>query len=276
MDHPSFMNARTASLSLLLLALTATTKAQESTCPHCAVKDQAIADLKAELRALKEGPSTTPETTEVVTPAAEPAPAIDSGATYTVEPGDSLIKIARKTGCKAADIASLNGLTLESTIRAGQKLKMPSGAATAAATPSAEPTSAPEPAPAEARTYKIQDGDTYYSIAKRLNVPLDVLMAANPKIKPTQLYTGRTIQLPTGAGMAVSSEPDTAPVAEPTPAPEPEQKIRAIMVDEEITYGEFATKHGTDIERLNSLNDLNLTSSTILAKGSELYVPAQP
>ena len=43
-----------------------------------------------------------------------------------------------------------------------------------------------------------------------------------------------------------------------------------------MTYGEFASKHGTDTERLNALNGLDLTHATVLAKGSELYVPAQP
>ena len=43
-----------------------------------------------------------------------------------------------------------------------------------------------------------------------------------------------------------------------------------------MTYGQFATQHGTDAERLNALNGLDLTTATILAKGSELYVPAQP
>ena len=43
-----------------------------------------------------------------------------------------------------------------------------------------------------------------------------------------------------------------------------------------MSYGEFAAKHGTDTARLNDLNGLDLTTATVLAKGSELYVPAQP
>jgi hypothetical protein len=43
-----------------------------------------------------------------------------------------------------------------------------------------------------------------------------------------------------------------------------------------MTYGEFAAKHGTSIGRLNDLNGLDLANATVLAKGSELYVPAQP
>jgi hypothetical protein len=43
-----------------------------------------------------------------------------------------------------------------------------------------------------------------------------------------------------------------------------------------MTFGEFAAQHGTDIDRLNELNGLDLSSATVLAQGSELYVPGQP
>jgi hypothetical protein len=49
-----------------------------------------------------------------------------------------------------------------------------------------------------------------------------------------------------------------------------------VTIEGEMTYGEFAAKHGTDTSRLNDLNGLDLTTATVLAKGSELYVPAQP
>lgn len=52
--------------------------------------------------------------------------------------------------------------------------------------------------------------------------------------------------------------------------------IRSIIIQNETTYGDFAGKHGTTTERLNELNGLSLGRSTVLAKGSELYVPAQP
>jgi hypothetical protein len=48
------------------------------------------------------------------------------------------------------------------------------------------------------------------------------------------------------------------------------------MVDTEMTFNEFAAKYGTDTARLNELNGLDLSKDAVLAKGSELYVPAQP
>jgi hypothetical protein len=73
----------------------------------------------------------------------------------------------------------------------------------------------------------------------------------------------------------VSTPPAKEAVAEETPAPAPEGKIQAITIDTEMTYGDFASNHGTDTSRLNALNGLDLTSATVLAKGSELYVPGQ-
>jgi len=277
------MNAK-LSLSLLaalaVLPLASAQNEAAAACKNCALKDQAIKDLKAELQQLQnvhQGVQSAPQATPE--PAAESAPVSTSGETYTVVAGDSLAKIARNTGCNANELAAANGLTMTAVLQLGQKLKLPAGASPAAAsTPPANAT--------KLKPYKIQDGDTYFSLSRRLKIPVDALMAANPQIKPNQLYAGRTIHLPGTTEEAVG-KPNEAPPAvasstptETTPAktetPSSEKKIRAVMVDSEISYGEFAAKHGTNIERLNALNDLNLTSATILAKGSELYVPAQP
>ena len=82
---------------------------------------------------------------------------------------------------------------------------------------------------------------------------------------------------PTRETPAVASVTPAAPEtpSAPAPAAAPEKKIRPITIEGEMTYGEFATKHGTNADRLNALNGLDLTTATVLAKGSELYVPAQ-
>lgn len=74
--------------------------------------------------------------------------------------------------------------------------------------------------------------------------------------------------------MPVAENPPASSPPEETSAPE--RKIRSVTIEEEMTYAEFAAKHGTTISRLNDLNGLDLTNATVLAKGSELYVPAQP
>lgn len=212
------------------------------------------------------------------------------------------------------------------------------------------PADAPPPeratvVPVEGKTHKIQQGETFVSIAKKYGIPIKALIAANPGVKPTALRPGQMIRLAATTPVkpeATKPEPPVVPTPKPvvhapqppivapatkpvthapqppivapatkpvTPAPQPPvaastpkptappaasqpaaagspqelasspkpgTKTRAITITKEITYGEFASQHGTDIKRLNELNGLDLTKATVLAKGSEIYVPGQP
>jgi LysM repeat protein len=71
-------------------------------------------------------PSSTPEPSAAptATPAATPGPA-ESFRTYVVKSGDTLSGIAGKFGTTARAIATLNGITLNATLHAGQVLKIP-------------------------------------------------------------------------------------------------------------------------------------------------------
>jgi LysM repeat protein len=222
-------------------------------------------------------------------------------ATYTVKPGDSFAKIARNSGCTPAELAKANGLKLTAVIHPGQKLTLP-GKGTAPAAAAAD------------GSHTIQPGDTLAAISRRYAVSLDSLLAANPGINPKTLKPGQKIRLaaapkpeprqpaasptPTTPTTPAATPAATPPAAVPPPASPPpaenadaadaqeppqepvaapsEGQIRTVMVEAEMTYAEFAAKHGTDIARLNELNGLDLVSSTVLAKGSELYVPGQP
>ena len=52
-----------------------------------------------------------------------------------------------------------------------------------------------------------------------------------------------------------------------------ESEIRTITVHKQITYGQFADRYGASTSQLNELNGLSLNKNTMLAIGSELYVP---
>lgn len=287
-------------------------------CPKCSAKQQEILKLQAEVAALKAGSTGVSESISEPVPITPPiTPLVEAtnqtptqiGPMYTVQPGDSLMKIARKTNCKAADIATANDMAMDAIIHPGQILKLPT-TATAAVPPVEEivgetpkasqakadpPSQAQADPPTQAGTYTIKQGETYYRISRNLKIPLKDLMAANPKIPANRLYAGRVIKLPTQGAVSTPAQSSPEPAAaqststqtetvqdssieDPATDPEPleEKRIVAVNVEQEISYGDFATKHGTTTERLNALNDLDLTSATILAKGSELYVPATP
>ncbi len=270
------MKALTLFASLpMLLAVAAPALAEESSCPNCIAHERKIKLLEAQLDTLK-AQTTAPSPASSIPDASEStAPAVESsGKTYTVAAGDSFLRIARKHGCTAAALAAVNGMTLESVIHPGQSLKLPVGSSTSAAAP----------APAQPKKYTIKEGDTYYNISRRLKIPLDELMAANPKAKATELYNGRVINLPstgtadTPATSTPESSPDTPTESVETPTdepstPSPAKKIQSVKIQGEITYDDFAAKHGTTTQRLNELNGLDLAGTTVLAIGSELYVP---
>ena len=221
---------------------------------------------------------------------ANPAPAV--AASYTVKPGDSLEKIARKVGTSPEKLAKSNGLKTTSVIQPGQKLKVPGTSATAAALKTSD------------KTHTVQPGETFSSISKKHGISAEALAAANPTVKATTLRPGQVIKLradaPSAPALAQTQTPEPvkkSPAVEPSaPAPAPaiaaatgqtavektppaapiDKKLHPIAVDAEMTYGDFAAKHGTNTARLNALNGLDLTDSTVLAKGSELYVPSQP
>ena len=68
---------------------------------------------------------------------AAPAPrALASAETgiYTVEPGDTLFSVARRTGMKPTELASLNGFATDTQLRIGQRLRISGEAGTAVAT----------------------------------------------------------------------------------------------------------------------------------------------
>ncbi len=211
-------------------------------------------------------------------------------STYTVKSGDTFAKIARHAGCSPTDLAKTNDLKLTAVIRPGQKLKLPSKSTT--------PVKSTTPAQvASDGVHTIQSGDTFSSISRRYGMSVDSIIAANPGIDSKSLQLGQKIRLSSASSpkeqppitrstqtistsKAESKAETTASAAAAsknlvpeTEAPERIEQVKTFMVEAEITYGEFAAIHGTNITRLNDLNGLDLTASTVLAKGSELYVP---
>lgn len=71
--------------------------------------------------------------TEALAPTASPAPTPLPTATparYTVQPGDSLTRLAVRYGVSVADLAAANGLPVDARLQIGQTLQLPPRAAT--------------------------------------------------------------------------------------------------------------------------------------------------
>lgn len=221
-------------------------------------------------------------------PPSRPAPSTGSAArnfepvseeaTYTVKSGDSIERIARNHGTTAAALAKFNGLKTGAIIHPGQKLKIPSKTAVASQ----------QPTPSrESRTHIVAAGETFYRISMKYSVSVDELIAANPGVNHKTLKVGQKIRVDHAStavakstpAPSLASAPSTPILNHPAPAPvieKPRASERPIHIEKEITYGQFAAKHNTTTRRLDELNGLELDPSTVLAQGSELYIPAQP
>lgn len=241
---------------------------------------QLLEEENALLKAALPRPQRNPGTQLISTsatrpPAASPQAATATVATYEVRAGDSLERIARHVGSTPAELAKLNGIKVTTMIHPGQKLKTPQASRTAelktADTAKPKPTS-------EVASYKVKSGDTFYSIARNHGISANELMSSNPGIKPTALRVGQTLQVtrPMEAAASAKSAKPEEDVIVTESIPKKGPNIRPVVIEEPMTYGEFAAKYGSQVDRLNELNSLDLFASTVLARGSELYIPAQP
>lgn len=222
-------------------------------------------------------PGVTAQPAAAATPpvmaASAPAPAASEGKTHKVQAGETYASISRKHRVSINSLVAANPEVKPTALRPGQVIRL------SAAKPASAPiaTHAPEPKPAN---HVASTPKTHTPAATIQDAPATTtVMATKSPETPTQPVAKST---PPPAPAATEKPAETAAAtpasqsSQPAPSPNPEKKIRSVTIEGEMTYGEFAATHGTDTSRLNDLNGLDLTNATVLAKGSELYVPAQP
>jgi murein DD-endopeptidase MepM/ murein hydrolase activator NlpD len=126
-----------------------------------------------------------------VVPMTPPSPELLAkySSTYTVQPGDSVYKIARANKVKFSELQNVNGISDPRKVKPGMVLKVPAGAAVAAAETLAR-TTTPEVAPVAA-----------------------LRMAQNTTTQPTVINAGK--QVASLDGKATDAAPEAAPVAAP-------------------------------------------------------------
>ena len=168
--------------------------------------------------------------------------AVSADSTYTVQPGDSLTKIARQFGVSFLAIAAANEIEEPYVIQVGQVLTIPDGEQTTetadapppvAEQPQGAVTSAPAPepaAPAESSattapidavaspgTYRVQAGDSLSKVASRFGTNYLVLAALNDLEPPYIVNLGQELKVP--GGSAAAEEPAAQTVVADSPAP---------------------------------------------------------
>ena len=101
---------------------------------------------------------------------------------YRVISGDVLSRIAKKFGLTTKEIARFNGLTTYTTLRIGQKLKLPFDQTMVDAFNAAQ--------------YTVEEGDTLLSIAKKFNISAREIVKFNKVRDATTIRQGKVLKLP--------------------------------------------------------------------------------
>ncbi|MBC7980331.1 MAG: LysM peptidoglycan-binding domain-containing protein [Armatimonadetes bacterium] len=245
----------------------------------CAEQEMQIKQLELRISHLTE--STSPSS-EAATDTTESHPVAEiRESIYVVKSGDSIERIARNNDTTPAALAKLNGLNPNSMIHPGQKLKVTG--TTAADAKASKPNSSTKP-----RTHTVKSEETFYKISQQYGVSVDQLLAANPRVDHNALRVGQILKISSSTTPSAAKTPDlestsslasnpSVPVSnKQIPAAPPRASDKPVKIVKEISYGDFAKDHNTSTRRLDELNGLELDPSTVLAQGSELYIPAQP
>lgn len=115
---------------------------------------------------------------------------------YTVQPGDTLNKIAQKFGLTWQELINANGLTDPNVLRAGQQLRIPGKAhAEQSGQPAQQPPQQPAPNTAE-KVYVVKRGEGLAAIARQHGVSLNALVGFNNIGNPNLIYAGMVVKIP--------------------------------------------------------------------------------
>lgn len=183
------------------------------------------------------------------TPTATPAPVI-----HTIKSGEILLAIAADYGTSVEEIMAVNPAVDPATLQIGQELLIP-----VTVTPRPPSASANSPQPAQEPVFQtIQAGDTLLALSLKFDIPVDLILMANPMLEPNNLQIGQRVLIPPANG----DLPD--PV---TWAPQIDY-----LVESGDTLLDIALANGSSLEDILTVNP-NLEPTTLLQVGQLLKVP---
>ena len=175
-----------------------------------------------------------------ITPAKNTGANVSPVTSYTIQKGDSLWTIAKKNHVTVAELTKANNLSSNPALRPGKKLMIP-GKPIAESAPAGNGLTLPTPvvaAPAETPSHTtaevvkhvVASGESLGIIARKYQVSVGELAAANNITDPAKIRVGQPLIIPTGKGTANRSTakstvkpaaPATTVKHTPTPAPAP-------------------------------------------------------
>lgn len=179
------------------------------------------------------------------------ASGVSTSGTYTVQAGDTLYGIARRSGMSLNTLLSLNGLSQSSVIRPGQTLKL-SGASNATV---ASPVSYKSTASSTSTsgTYTVKAGDTLYRIAYNHGISLTTLLSINGLSETSTIIPGQQLVV-SGSAKTTTATTSVKTVSYSTGA-----STHTVKAGD--TLFRIAKNNGLTLSELKALN--GLTSNNI-------------
>ncbi len=180
------------------------------------------------------------------------ASGVSTSGTYTVQAGDTLYGIARRSGMSLNTLLSLNGLSQSSVIHPGQTLKL-SGASNATV---ASPVSYKSTASSASTsgTYTVKAGDTLYRIAYNHGISLTTLLSINGLSETSTILPGQQLVVSGSAKTTTTATTSAKTVSYSTGA-----STHTVQAGD--TLFRIAKNNGLTLSELRALN--GLTSNTI-------------
>lgn len=161
---------------------------------------------------------------------------VGGSAGYEVKPGDTLSKIAARTGVSVRALAEANRITNPDLIRVGQILTIPGESQ------------------GSTSTYRVAPGDSLSRIARRLGVSVRSLIEANRLTNPNLIYVGQELEVP--------GVPNLSPAG----------GIHVVKPGE--TLAAIAARYGTTPEAVAAVN--GITDPSVVYAGTGLMIDGPP
>jgi LysM repeat protein len=212
------------------------------------------------------GQYSEPLTSELPAPAPVSAPSTPA-VTWVVAKGDSLTSIAKKNGITVDELVSANApkLTKTSVIHVGQSLAVPaqSSSAQTSATPSASTSE-------DGSVYTVKSGDTLSKIAQKNGTTVAALKSLNKLSSSGIVRVGQKLKLPARSSPSATPTASTAVAASATV----DTSSGEYTVAPGDSLSKIASKTGTKVSELMSVNNLTDATARTLHPGQKLKLPS--
>jgi len=163
----------------------------------------------------------------------------DAGDTglYPVAKGDTLWSLARRFGVSLDVLLAVNGEIDPSHLQVGQLVTIPAGGQPVAS--------------AETLLFPVSSGDTLWGIARRFDLTVEALTAANPGVDPLHLRAGQKLHVPSSLAAVAAPSHEAEAASGPVAADTTSQLHSVVSGD---TLWNLARHYGISLDRILELN----------------------